>query len=150
MCGLGYNLYWKIFHMHLNAILLIWKILLYTFIMFISNVSFKVIFCLNDLSNDVSRVFVCMHDKLFWLCSTLCDPMDCSLSGSSVHGILQARWLEWVTMPYSRGSSWPGESKPHPLDLLHWQAGSLPPAPLGKPQEGVKVPFNIALLSILP
>ena len=35
---------------------------------------------------------------------TLCDPMDCSLSGSSVHGILQARILEWVAIPCSRGS----------------------------------------------
>ena len=35
----------------------------------------------------------------------LCDPMDCSLPGSSVHGILQARILEWVAMPSSRGSS---------------------------------------------
>ena len=33
---------------------------------------------------------------------TLCDPMDCSLPGSSVHGILQARILEWVAMPFSR------------------------------------------------
>ena len=41
------------------------------------------------------------------LCLTLCDPMDCSLSGSSVHGILQARILEWAVMPSSRGSSWP-------------------------------------------
>ena len=32
-------------------------------------------------------------------CLTLCDPMDCSLLGSSVHGILQARILEWVTFP---------------------------------------------------
>ena len=40
-------------------------------------------------------------------CLTLCDPMDCSLPGSSVHGILQARVLEWVAMPFSRGSSWP-------------------------------------------
>ena len=39
------------------------------------------------------------------LCLTLCDPMDCSLPGSSVHGILQARILEWVAMPSSRGSS---------------------------------------------
>ena len=38
-------------------------------------------------------------------CLTLCAPMDCSLSGSSVHGILQARILEWVAMPSSRGSS---------------------------------------------
>ena len=36
---------------------------------------------------------------------TLCDPVDCSLSGSSVHGILQARILEWATIPFSRGSS---------------------------------------------
>ena len=36
-----------------------------------------------------------------------CDPMDCSPPGSSVHGILQARILEWVAMPSSRRSSWP-------------------------------------------
>ena len=40
-------------------------------------------------------------------CLTLCDPMDCSLPGSSVHGILQARVLEWVAIPFSRGSSPP-------------------------------------------
>ena len=36
---------------------------------------------------------------------TLCDPMDCSLPGSSVRGIFQARVLEWVAIPFSRGSS---------------------------------------------
>ena len=41
------------------------------------------------------------------LCLTLCHPMDCSPPGSSVHGILQARILEWVALPSSRGSSWP-------------------------------------------
>ena len=40
-------------------------------------------------------------------CPALCNPMDCSPSGSSVHGILQARILEWVAMPSSRGSSQP-------------------------------------------
>ena len=40
-------------------------------------------------------------------CPTLCDPMDCSPPGSSVRGLLQARILEWVTIPISRGSSWP-------------------------------------------
>ena len=35
-------------------------------------------------------------------CQTLCDPMDCSLPGSSVHGILQARILEWVAIPLSK------------------------------------------------
>ena len=38
-------------------------------------------------------------------CLTLCDPMHCSLPGSSVHGILQARILEWVAISYSKGSS---------------------------------------------
>ena len=40
-------------------------------------------------------------------CPTLCDPVDCSLSGFSVHGILQARIPEWVTISFSRGSSRP-------------------------------------------
>ena len=40
-------------------------------------------------------------------CLSLCNTMDCSLPGSSVHGILQARILEWVAIPFSRGSSWP-------------------------------------------
>ena len=40
-------------------------------------------------------------------CPTLCDPMDCSLPGSSVHGIFQAIVLEWVAISFSRGSSWP-------------------------------------------
>ena len=40
-------------------------------------------------------------------CPTLCDSMDCSPSGSSVHGILQARILEWVAISFSRASSWP-------------------------------------------
>ena len=51
-----------------------------------------------------------MHHVLCWavlclvaqLCPTLCDPMDCGPPGSSVHGILQARLLEWVAMPSSR------------------------------------------------
>ena len=41
------------------------------------------------------------------LCLTFLEPVDCNLPGSSVHGILQARTLEWVAMPSSRGSSPP-------------------------------------------
>ena len=41
------------------------------------------------------------------MCPTLCDPMDCSLSGSSVHGIFQVRVLKWIAISYSRGSSQP-------------------------------------------
>ena len=40
-------------------------------------------------------------------CPNLCDPVDCSLSGSSLLGILQARMLEWVAIPFSKGSSQP-------------------------------------------
>ena len=48
-----------------------------------------------------------MCAKSLQLCLTLCDTMDCSPPGNSVHGILQARILEWVAMPFFRGSSWP-------------------------------------------
>ena len=46
------------------------------------------------------------------LCLTLCDPMGCSPPGSSVHGILQARILEWVAISFSRGSSQPRDWTP--------------------------------------
>ena len=49
------------------------------------------------------------------LCLTLCDPMDCSLPGFSVHGIFQAKILEWVAISFSRGSSHPSNG---PLYLL--------------------------------
>ena len=57
------------------------------------------------------KFWYCWKVKLVVLvtqsCLTLCDPMDCSPPGSSVHGILQARILEWVAIPFSRGSSQP-------------------------------------------
>ena len=62
------------------------------------------------------------------LCSTLCDPMDCSLS---VHGIIPARILEWVAISFSRRSSGPGDWIPSLLGLLHWLVDSLPS---GKPR----------------
>ena len=45
----------------------------------------------------------CVRVKSLQLCPTLCDPMDCRLPGSSIHGILQARILKWVAMPFSGG-----------------------------------------------
>ena len=48
------------------------------------------------------RVCVCAQS-----CPTLCNPIDCSLPGPSVHGLFQARILEWVVISYSRGSSPP-------------------------------------------
>ena len=53
------------------------------------------------------RLIACVYAKSFQSCLTLCDPMDYSLPDFSIHGILQARILEWVAMPYSRGSSQP-------------------------------------------
>ena len=50
-----------------------------------------------------SRYTVC--GKSLQLCLTLCESMDCSLPGFSVHGILQARILEWVAISFFRGSS---------------------------------------------
>ena len=48
---------------------------------------------------------VCVCVLVIQLCPTLCDPMDCSPPGSSVHRISQARILEWVAIPFSKGSS---------------------------------------------
>ena len=53
-----------------------------------------------------NQSYVCVLSS-FSCVWTLCDPMDCSLPGFSVHGILQARILDWVVMPSSRGSSRP-------------------------------------------
>ena len=48
-------------------------------------------------SKDIIHVTLCVLQS----CLTLCDPMDCSLPGSSVPGILQVRVLEWVAVPFS-------------------------------------------------
>ena len=62
---------------------------------------------------------MCAFMKSLQFC--LFDPMDCSPSDSSVHGILQTRILEWVAMPSSRGSSQPQGSNPSLLHPLHWR-----------------------------
>ena len=62
-------------------------------------------------------------------CPALCDPMDCSSSGSSVHGISQARILDWVAFHSGIFLIW--ELNPHLLCLLNWQADSLPLGHLG-------------------
>ena len=68
--------------------------------------------------------------------------MDSSPPGSPVHGILQARILEWVAMPSSRGSSRARDQTSTCLRLLHWQTGSLPLAPPGKPVAITYRPLN--------
>ena len=77
-----------------------------------------------------------MCSKSLRPCPTLCDPMDYSLPGSSVRGILQGRILEWVTMPSSRGSSQPRdweEPREEPGSPA-LQADSLSAEPPGKPK----------------
>ena len=71
---------------------------------------------------------MCVGAKTLHLCPTLCNLMDCSLPGSSVHGILQARILEWVAISFSRGSSQPRDEPESPT----FQADSLLSEPLGK------------------
>ena len=61
--------------------------------------------CMSIVINSLVIFCVCMHAKSLQSCLTLFDPMDCSLPGSSVHEILQARMLEWVAISFSRGSS---------------------------------------------
>ena len=58
-----------------------------------------------------------MHAKLLQSCLTLCNPVDSSPPGTSVHEILQARILEWITMPSSRQEYWSGLPCPPPGDL---------------------------------
>ena len=70
----------------------------------------------------------CVRAKLLQLCPALCDPMDCSLPGSSVHGISQARILEWVAFPSPGDLPRPGVEPRSPV----LQAESLPLEPPGK------------------
>ena len=74
----------------------------------------------------LSEKWKCLSLSHVWLC----DPTDCSLTGSSVHGISPARTLEWVAISFSRGSSQGPGTKPGSSVL---QADSLPSEPLGEP-----------------
>ena len=74
-----------------------------------------------------SHLFVCLVSKP---CLTLCNPTDCSPPGSSGHGISQARMLEWVAMPFSRGS-FQSRDPTRVSCLLHWRF--INTEPCGKP-----------------
>ena len=65
--------------------------------------------CLHEMLKMLKVIIdecVCVCVLVAQLCLTLCDPMDYNSPGSSVHGILQARILEWVAILFSRGSFW--------------------------------------------
>ena len=76
-----------------------------------------------------------MHVYARWLCPTLCDPMDYNPTGSSIHGIVQARILEWILCPHPGDLPNPGTEFTFPVSpVAHaLQADSLPTEPPGKP-----------------
>ena len=90
---------------------------------------------------DPLEVQLCLVTQWY---PTLCDPVDCSPAGSSVHGILLARILEWVAMPSSRGYSQPRDQTCF-LPLLPWQVGSLPLGLPGK-HEPIWVGFSVTYI----
>ena len=94
--------------------------------------------------SDPQLYVLCVCAKSLQLCLTFCDPMDCSSPGSSVHEILQAIILEWVAIFFSRWSSPPRDQTQASYHLLHWQVGSLPLAPPGKPMSSIEGCFWIS------
>ena len=76
-------------------------------------------------------------------CPNLCSPMDCSLPGSSAHGIFQARILEWVAISFSRGSSQPRDRTHSPP----FQAEALTSEPAGNPHRVTKSWIKLKRLS---
>ena len=112
-------------HMH-TFLIIFFSIVVYPESLFLSSIKYPCIPLINPLplcpslklpwvggcllqlkacSQDTTRIYT--EAKSLQSCLTLCDLMDCSPPGSPVHGILQARILEWVAMPSSRGSCWP-------------------------------------------
>ena len=89
---------------------------------------FSLITALLTYTTQFTHLKYCLVAKL---CLTLCEPVNYSLPGSSVHGISQARTLEWVAISFPRGSSPPRDTN---LSLLHWQVDFfLPLSHLGSP-----------------
>ena len=78
-------------------------------------------------------IYVYVYVYVYSLAQSCPTLSDCSPPGFSVHGIFQARILEWVAISYSRGSSLTQGLNPRLLHLLHWQAESSPLCYLGRP-----------------
>ena len=98
--------------------------------LFLITFCFSVLFTCSFLKFCFPKCCCCA--QLLQLCPTLCSPMDYSPPGSSVHGILQARILEWIAMPCSRGIFLTWGSNPNRLCLLY--ADSLPRSQWGRPE----------------
>ena len=89
-------------------------------------------------------VFLCV--LVSQSCPTLCNPIDCSPPGSSVHGIFQARVLEWAAIPFSRGSSLPRDQTR--VSRIHRRVltaePSERPCPVTAPKMGSPPPQSIS------
>ena len=88
------------------------------------------------------------ESKVTQSCPSLCDPVDCSPPGSSVHGILQARILEWVAISFSRESSQPGIEPTSPAMQADTLTSEPPGMSLPLPKYEIKSikNFTIALV----
>ena len=97
------------------------------------------------------------ESEVFQSCLNLCDSMDCSLPGSSIHGILQARVLEWVAISFSKGSSQPRDrtqvSRIGGRHFNLWTScnagdlGSIPESGRSNAQRMLKLPHNCTHLT---
>ena len=111
--------------------------------------SFPNVYCtvtmdLLEIRRSMTFVPVCVSSSVV---TDSLRPMDCSLPGSSVYGILQARILVWVAIPFSRGSSQPSDFEPESPAL---QANSLPLSYLGSPSLNLGLPQSSRLESASP
>ena len=97
---------WAWIHKGLSQVICFWDILSFTVMQ--DHLYFNSDFSRHYRSHVKARQKAPSESEVLiaQLCPPLRDPVDCSPSGSSVHGILQARILEWVAIPFCRGSSW--------------------------------------------
>ena len=91
-------------------------------------------YILFDAIGNGTVFWISFSDYLLLFVQLFCNRMDCSPSGSYVHGIFQARLLEWVAIPSSRGSSWPRDWT-HVSKSSALQVDSLPLSHQGSPSD---------------
>ena len=135
-CWSSLCLFWKNVYLGLLPIFLFWLFVS----LILSCMSSLYILGISPLSN------MCMC-SVAQLCLTLCGPMDCSPPGSSVHGILQEKILEWGAISYSGGVFPTQGSKPCLFHLRLWQADSLPLVPPVKPLSDLSL-ANVCFYSV--
>ena len=101
---------------------------------------------LNKVSSLYISLILCESEsEVSQSCLTLCDPVDCSLTGFSVNGIFQERILEWVAISFPRGTSRPGIGPRSPT----LQTDSLPSEPPGKHTCNFAVSYRMKFYMLL-